>query len=83
MPTVIVISLVILNLLFFPFWIRFCFGSFQGLLSSVYYGLKPDWLSFLDGSLQRDCDVSIQGTLFWSVTITLILVQLWVLSGSL
>lgn len=79
-PTVI-IGLIIFNIVFFPAWIKFYFGSFGEFFSSFCSLIKPDWLSFLTGSFNKDYHSNVQSGAFWGISLIVIMLQAWVVSG--
>lgn len=58
--------LVPLNIPVFVLLGRLVFGSVQGFMESIYYWVKPDWLSWIDGELESDFYATVR-LLFWFV----------------
>lgn len=81
MQTSLIVGLVIFNLLFFPMWIRFYFGSLGEFCSSFCSLLKPEWLSLLTGTYSKDYHSSRESGAFWGVSFIVVMLQLWVLSA--
>lgn len=64
--TALIVSYAVANLIFIPWLFFWCFGSIQGFFQSIFYYYKPDWLSWLDGSLAEDFENEFKGFLFWA-----------------
>ena len=81
MKVAMIIASLLFDLAFIPYLFFWCFGSIEGFFKSIFYGYKPDWLSFLDGTLQEDWENETNGAVFWCITLVVILFQLWVITG--